>query len=214
MTCRRNPGSRFPASSGRSPLWHGWEVDAEWTQRTQPVHSDCPRDWTYSWTGALPCPSCSNVAILQETRPQPGAELGRHHRSAAAVWWECGSYGVLFKPREPETVLGFTVTNSCCLDIHYQNVLMQIKHFWDIKWRLTATQGKGFLVNGRWIILWSGGELILAPPLDTQKYLSQFFPQVKSLYHGEKSPDDKCLTVWLHDGLFKDGEIVVKGCSV
>lgn len=124
LTLRGNSGSRFPASSGGSPLRHGREVDTERTQRTQPVHGDCPRDRTHSGTGALPGPSRSNVAVLQETRPQPGAELGRHLCSAAAVRWEDGAfYGDPFNPMDP--VCGFSVTNSCCLDSHCSfNVLL------------------------------------------------------------------------------------------
>lgn len=60
-------------------------MDAERTQRTQPVHGDRPRDRTHAGTGAFPDPPRLNVAVLQEAGPQPGAELGRHHRCAAAV---------------------------------------------------------------------------------------------------------------------------------
>lgn len=60
-------------------------MDAERTQGAQPVHGDGPRDRTHSRAGALPRPAFSDVTVLQETGPQPGAELGRHNRSAAAV---------------------------------------------------------------------------------------------------------------------------------
>lgn len=116
LTFRRSSGSRLPASPGRSPLRHGGEVDAKRTQGTQPVHGDCPRDRTHSGTGTLPSPSCLNVAILQETGPQPGAELGRHHCSAAAVRWDDGAfYGDLFQPTN--FICGFilTVWTSICL---------------------------------------------------------------------------------------------------
>lgn len=82
---RRNPGPRLPAPSGRSPLRHGRAVDAERTQRPQPVHGDSPRDRTHAGAGALAGAPRSHVAVLQETGPQPGSELGRHPRCAAAV---------------------------------------------------------------------------------------------------------------------------------
>lgn len=95
-TRRRNPGSRLPASPRWGPLRQGGEVDAERTQGTQPVHGDRPRDRTHSGTGALPRPPRPDVTVLQETGPQPGAELGWHHCRAAAVRWDDGtSVGLL-----------------------------------------------------------------------------------------------------------------------
>ena len=87
LPCRRDPGPCLPPSAGWGPLRHVWEVDAERTQGTQPVHGDRPRDRTHPGIGALTCPPRPHVPLLQETGAEPGAQLGWHHCCSAALRW-------------------------------------------------------------------------------------------------------------------------------
>lgn len=139
LTFRRNSGSRLPASPRGSPLRHGGEVDTERTQGTQPVHGDRPWDRTHSGTGALPRPSCSHVAVLQETGPQPGTELGRHHRRATTVWWDDVTLTALVDWHK--LILSVLLFNSCL----HPNIS---------KWGLTG--GKCFLCSMESV--WSWGQ--------------------------------------------------------